>query len=39
MKRPLVGPFLADFIFMRKVYKPCPKDAECQISEYLTTNP
>jgi len=30
-----VGPFSADFIFMRKIYKPCPKDAVCQISEYL----
>jgi len=25
----------ADFIFMRKLYKPCPKDAVCHISEYL----
>jgi len=23
------------FIFMCKLYKPCPKDAVCQISEYL----
>jgi len=29
MKRPLVGPFLADFIFMESLYKPCPKDAVC----------
>jgi len=35
MKRPLVGVFLADFVFMCKVYKPCPKDAVCQISECL----
>jgi len=35
MKRPLVRPFWADFIFMHKLYKPCPKDVVCQISEYL----
>jgi len=35
MKRPLVGPFLADFIFMHKLYKPCPKDAVGEISHYL----
>jgi len=27
MKGPLVGPFLGGFIFMYKLYKPCPKDA------------
>jgi len=37
MKHPLVGPFLGDFIFifMCKFYKPCPKDALYQISDYL----
>jgi len=35
MKCPLVGPFWADFIFMCKLYKPCPKDAVSQISDYL----
>jgi len=30
-----MGLFVADFIFMRKFYKPCFKDAVFQISEYL----
>jgi len=34
-KAPLVGLFLGGFFFMCKLYKPCPKDAVCQISEYL----
>jgi len=29
------GHFGADFICMRKYYKPCPKDLVCWISEYL----
>jgi len=29
MKRPLVGPFLVDFIVMRKLNKPGPKDRCC----------
>jgi len=32
---PLWGHFWAEFIFMCKLYKPCPKDAVPQISEYL----
>jgi len=35
MKRPLVGPFLADFIVMHKLNKPYPKDATYGISLYL----
>jgi len=32
--KPMWGYFWADLIFMRKLYKPCPMDAVCQISEY-----
>jgi len=35
MKRPLVGHFRADFICMRKVYKPCLQDAAKEIPLYL----
>jgi len=35
MKRPQVGPFLGGFFFMRKLYRPCPEDVVCHISEYL----
>jgi len=31
----IVGHFLADFIFMSKINKPCPNNAVCQISVYL----
>jgi len=31
----LLGHFWAEFIFIHKLYKPHPKDAVCQISEYL----
>jgi len=35
MKCPLVGPFLGGIYFYAQLYKPCPKDAVSQISEYL----
>jgi len=35
MKRPLVKSFLGRFYFYAQIYKPCPKDDACQISEYL----
>jgi len=34
MKRPLVGSFLGGFYFYVQTL-PCPKDAQCQISDYL----
>jgi len=35
MKRPWWGHFSADFIFMRKVYSQCQKDAAYEILLYL----
>jgi len=33
--KPMWGLFGTDFNFMRKLYKPCPMKAVCQISEYM----
>jgi len=35
LSAPYWGHFCAEFIFMRKLYKPCPNDAVYQISEYF----
>jgi len=35
MKHPLAGPFFGRFYFYEQTLQPYPKDAVCQISEYL----